>query len=152
MGQGPVLFLIIIEKRATGRNRKYDPGFELQNHQSKDCCIKVSSTNDNTYKQEMILVYTALVMLKANMQVMANVEEWVVTVAFLIFEQQSPISQEESSRGTGEVQQHYQYTVHCYPQEGKKLWQLVEGDDNITLICIPNITALSDWLVYSCHF
>lgn len=75
MGQDSVLNWIIIEKRGTGRNRKYDPEFELQNRQSKDCCIKVSFTSDNTYKQEMILVYTALVMLKANMQVTANIGE-----------------------------------------------------------------------------
>lgn len=67
-----------------------------------------------------------------------------VTVGVLVLEQQSPISQEEPSRGTGEVQQHHQYIVHCDTEEGKKLCQLVGDDDNITIICIPNKTALSD--------
>lgn len=36
----------------------------------------------------------------------------------LSLEQQSAVSQEESPRGTGEVQQHHQYPVHCHPPEG----------------------------------
>lgn len=36
----------------------------------------------------------------------------------LSLEQQSTVSQEESPRGTGEVQQHHQYPVHRHPPEG----------------------------------
>lgn len=50
-------------------------------------------------------------------------------MAFLSLGQQPPVSQKEPTRGTGEVQQHHQYLVHCHPQEGKNLHQ-VGGDGN----------------------
>lgn len=37
----------------------------------------------------------------------------------LSFLQQSSVSQEESPRGAGEVEQHHQHPLHRHPQEGK---------------------------------
>lgn len=54
-------------------------------------------------------------------------------MVFLPFEQQSPISQEESPRGPGEVQQHHQYPMYRHPQEGKTLCQLVGNSVNMEL-------------------
>lgn len=54
-------------------------------------------------------------------------------MVLLSIQQQSPVSQEESPRGTGEVQQHYQYPVYRHPQEGKNPHQLLGHGKNMKL-------------------
>lgn len=82
---------------------------------------------------------------------MVNIGEWVVTCGFCLpLEQQSPVSQEESPRGTGEVKQHHQHPVHCHPQEGKELMVARRTITGNSIICIPNKTAI--WFLLLSYF
>lgn len=82
----------------------------------------------NSHKQEIFLVDTALSELNSKHRI--DAEHWRVSgnTWFSSLWQQSPVSQELPPRGTGEVQQHHQYPVHCHPQKGKKINQLADGE------------------------